>query len=226
MAARGGRRPAQERGWTRMMLFDAERIPAIAADPQGALRAKVVGVPARARQPAGDHRDVPPSRGGLDGHAGAPALPPAAPPAAAGRGGGRPPERGARVAPAGPSTRPRPVASVRPAGASRPRRPRPGPERRRQRPPGGRGRSAGRASRRRCRGGARRRPRRRAAAAPLGAAAHAMNFELTEDQSRIRDAVREFAETEIAPGVAEREKNGSSSRARSSRGSRRWGSSG
>ncbi len=34
-----------------------------------------------------------------------------------------------------------------------------------------------------------------------------MNFELTEDQVRIRDAVREFAAEEIAPGVAEREKN-------------------
>ena len=33
-----------------------------------------------------------------------------------------------------------------------------------------------------------------------------MNFELSEDQLRIRDAVRDFAETEIAPGVAEREK--------------------
>jgi butyryl-CoA dehydrogenase len=35
-----------------------------------------------------------------------------------------------------------------------------------------------------------------------------MNFELTEDQKRIRDAVREFARSEIAPGVAEREKTG------------------
>ena len=35
-----------------------------------------------------------------------------------------------------------------------------------------------------------------------------MNFALTEDQTRIRDAVREFAEAEIAPGVARREKNG------------------
>ena len=35
-----------------------------------------------------------------------------------------------------------------------------------------------------------------------------MNFEPTEDQKRIRDAVREFAQTEIAPGVAEREKQG------------------
>ncbi len=34
-----------------------------------------------------------------------------------------------------------------------------------------------------------------------------MNFDLTEDQVRIRDAVREFASAEIAPGVAEREKN-------------------
>ncbi|HEY7863208.1 MAG TPA: acyl-CoA dehydrogenase [Thermoanaerobaculia bacterium] len=32
-----------------------------------------------------------------------------------------------------------------------------------------------------------------------------MNFEPTEDQRRIRDAVREFAEAEIAPGVAARE---------------------
>jgi alkylation response protein AidB-like acyl-CoA dehydrogenase len=32
-----------------------------------------------------------------------------------------------------------------------------------------------------------------------------MNFELTEDQIRIRDAVRDFAESEIAPGVVERE---------------------
>lgn len=34
-----------------------------------------------------------------------------------------------------------------------------------------------------------------------------MNFDLTEDQIQIRDAVRDFAESEIAPGVAEREKN-------------------
>ena len=35
-----------------------------------------------------------------------------------------------------------------------------------------------------------------------------MNFEPTEDQARIRDAVRQFAETEIAPGVAQRESRG------------------
>src|SRR6202162_3553112 len=34
-----------------------------------------------------------------------------------------------------------------------------------------------------------------------------MNFDLTEDQTRIRDAVREFAETRIAPGVVERERH-------------------
>ncbi|HYT31133.1 MAG TPA: acyl-CoA dehydrogenase family protein, partial [Thermoanaerobaculia bacterium] len=34
-----------------------------------------------------------------------------------------------------------------------------------------------------------------------------MNFDLTEEQIRIRDSVREFAEKEIAPGVPEREKN-------------------
>ncbi|HTO89008.1 MAG TPA: acyl-CoA dehydrogenase family protein [Thermoanaerobaculia bacterium] len=35
-----------------------------------------------------------------------------------------------------------------------------------------------------------------------------MNFEPTEDQARIRDAVRQFAETEIGPGVAQRESRG------------------
>jgi len=35
-----------------------------------------------------------------------------------------------------------------------------------------------------------------------------VNFELSEDQSRIRDAVREFAEGEITPRAAEREKDG------------------
>jgi alkylation response protein AidB-like acyl-CoA dehydrogenase len=40
-----------------------------------------------------------------------------------------------------------------------------------------------------------------------------MNFEPTEEQRRIRDAVREFAEAEIAPGVAEREKTGEFPRA-------------
>ncbi len=33
-----------------------------------------------------------------------------------------------------------------------------------------------------------------------------MNFELTEEQVRIREAVQEFADAEIAPGVAERER--------------------
>jgi alkylation response protein AidB-like acyl-CoA dehydrogenase len=34
-----------------------------------------------------------------------------------------------------------------------------------------------------------------------------MNFDLSEDQVRIRDTVREFAEQEIAPGVTERERS-------------------
>ena len=34
-----------------------------------------------------------------------------------------------------------------------------------------------------------------------------MNFDLSEDQASIRDAVREFAEGEVAPGVAERERD-------------------
>jgi alkylation response protein AidB-like acyl-CoA dehydrogenase len=34
-----------------------------------------------------------------------------------------------------------------------------------------------------------------------------MNFELSEDQTRIRDAVRDFAETRISPGVVERERH-------------------
>jgi butyryl-CoA dehydrogenase len=34
-----------------------------------------------------------------------------------------------------------------------------------------------------------------------------MNFELSEDQTRIRNAVRDFAETRIAPGVVERERH-------------------
>ena len=33
-----------------------------------------------------------------------------------------------------------------------------------------------------------------------------MNFEISEEHARIRDAVREFAEEEIAPGAAERER--------------------
>jgi butyryl-CoA dehydrogenase len=34
-----------------------------------------------------------------------------------------------------------------------------------------------------------------------------MNFEISEEQAQIRNAVREFAEQEIAPGVVERERN-------------------
>ena len=51
-----------------------------------------------------------------------------------------------------------------------------------------------------------------------------MNFELTEDQKRIRDAVREFAQAEIAPGVAEREKEGALPQRDPRPASARWGS--
>src|SRR5262249_38616172 len=47
--------------------------------------------------------------------------------------------------------------------------------------------------------------RKRRRAGPRRGAPHAMNFELTDDQRRIRDAGRGDAEGEIAPGVAERE---------------------
>ena len=33
--------------WTRMVLFDAERIPTLDGDPAAALRAKIVELPAR-----------------------------------------------------------------------------------------------------------------------------------------------------------------------------------
>jgi butyryl-CoA dehydrogenase len=40
-----------------------------------------------------------------------------------------------------------------------------------------------------------------------------LNFELSDDQARVRDAVRGFAEKEIAPGTVQREKNGEFPRA-------------
>src|SRR4030095_8499143 len=43
---------------------------------------------------------------------------------------------------------------------------------------------------------------------PGSRGAEAMNFELTEEQARIRDAVRQFADIEIVPRVAEWEKGG------------------
>jgi hypothetical protein len=41
LEASDGRRKSV--GWTRMTLFDAERVPALASDPNGPLRAKVIG---------------------------------------------------------------------------------------------------------------------------------------------------------------------------------------
>jgi alkylation response protein AidB-like acyl-CoA dehydrogenase len=40
-----------------------------------------------------------------------------------------------------------------------------------------------------------------------------VNFELTDEQARVRDAVHEFAQSEIAPGAADREKKGEFPRA-------------
>ena len=34
-----------------------------------------------------------------------------------------------------------------------------------------------------------------------------MNFELTEEHKMIRDAARDFAQTELLPGVIERDEN-------------------
>ncbi|MEQ9167662.1 MAG: acyl-CoA dehydrogenase family protein, partial [Fulvivirga sp.] len=34
-----------------------------------------------------------------------------------------------------------------------------------------------------------------------------MNFELTEEQLAVRDAARDFAQTELLPGVIERDEN-------------------
>ena len=114
---------------------------------------------------------------------------------------GRPPARGRRSCAASPLDGAG-CASRRTRAAPRPRR----------QPaaavgaaaPGGAGKRR-RRRRRRGRGPGARLVRRRAARRPRPGA-ELMNFELTEDQKRIRDAVRDFAAAEIAPRVAEREK--------------------
>ena len=54
--------------WTRMMLFDAERIPALTGDSLATLRARIVDfLRSRAGRPE-DRGDVPASRGGVGGH--------------------------------------------------------------------------------------------------------------------------------------------------------------
>lgn len=112
-------------GWTRMVLFDAERIPGLTADPAAALRAKIVGL---LRAQAGKSEilvtfrhleegwvDTPEprregrrrrrgGRGGRGGERGGP-RPAAAPRDRERRPGGRPPAGGA-PAPQAPSTAP------------------------------------------------------------------------------------------------------------------------
>ena len=112
-------------GWTRMMLFDAERIPAVAADPSAALRAKVVEflrehgnrpeIVVTFRHLEEGWTDTPeprPSRRRRRrGRGAAPGRPPE-------RGGApaRPPEKGATGRPGGP----RPPQPQRPAQPARP----------------------------------------------------------------------------------------------------------
>src|SRR5262249_35404815 len=158
-------------------------------------------------------RDLPAPRGGLGGYSRASPRAPAAPwprrsraPGREARDAGGDPEAGRRAGLAA-----FPPARAPPAGASRGGRFAAGSG-------GGAGGaggagSAGSSGGRRRRGGprdapppARARPRRAAAAGLVGSSRRAMNFEISEEHARIRDAVREFAEEEIAPGAAERER--------------------
>ncbi len=134
-----GRRtdPGERIAWTRMVLFDVERIPTLTADPACALRARIVQHPADAPAP-GDRRHLPPSRGGLDGHAGAASR--GAPPAPRGprrrtgygaAAGGRAASGRRWTRAAGPSPGDRPSRCCR---VARPRARAPGPA---GRPPGG-----------------------------------------------------------------------------------------
>ena len=97
-------------GWTRMTLFDAERLPRAGRRAQRPAAREAGRVPARARGPARDPRDLPPPRGGLDRHAGAAPVAPASA-SRRPRRRPRPPER----APQGRPAPPRP-AGRRPPG--------------------------------------------------------------------------------------------------------------
>ena len=153
--------------WTRMVLFDAERIPTLAADPAAALRSKIVELAPREGRGARDPRHVPPPRGGLGGHAGA----------APGR-----PEAPARRREAGEGS----AAGARPAAPPRDRERRPGGRARGRSAPGaaapsrtGARRAAAAAERPSARHRlpapkARRRPAERASAAAAAAAAAAV----------------------------------------------------
>jgi len=109
-------------GWTRMTLFDAERVPALAADPGGPLRARVVEF-LRAR--AARSEIVVTFRHLEDGWTDTPEPRPTKRRRrrGAGRGAGRPQDRPQPGRPAqvpggeGPSSRPAPAVPGRPAPA-------------------------------------------------------------------------------------------------------------
>lgn len=120
LEAADGRRKSV--GWTRMMLFDAERIPAVVSEPGGALRAKIV---AFLRERASRPEIVVTFRHLEEGWTDTPEPRPSRRRRRRGRGGqtgARPPERGA-------------PASGRPAGGQRPgQAQRPQPQRSQQPP--------------------------------------------------------------------------------------------
>ena len=241
MELRGPDGAAKKIAWTRMVLYDAERIPTLTGDPAAELRGKIVEfLKARAARPeivvtfrhleegwvdtpeprreGGGRRRRRGGRGGGRGGARRRRRPTGGRERLAAASAGR---RSSAVrrgrGPRTPGPRPRPTAprpappadrraqaQARPgpavAGPAAPARAeRPGKGRKapppvppatpRRRGPGGGGNPAP--------------PVRRPARERRG-----MNFAPTEDQERIRGAVREFAEREIAPGVSEREKTG------------------
>src|SRR4029450_9241458 len=118
LAARDGRK--KRVGWTRMVLFDAERIPVLSGDPRDALRTKIVGyLRSRASHPEivvtfrhleEGWVDTPEARrdrrrrrrGGGGGGGGAGARPP--PPAAGARRSGAEDRTGAPQGPARPGS--------------------------------------------------------------------------------------------------------------------------
>ena len=198
LAARDGR--LRRIGWTRMVLFDTERIPVLTGDPAGSLRERIVQyLRAHASRP----EIVVTFRHLEEGWVDTPE-----PRRDRGRrrrkgrgeargGGGERPGRRPETA-SSPNSRPSARPAARPAAARPAAAPTP--------PVAGSPRG--------------RRPTRGATpplpAAPPGkrtggsrsaAGRHPMNFDLSEDQASIRDAVREFAEGEVAPGVAERERD-------------------
>ena len=151
--------------WTRMVLFDAERIPTLTGDPAAGLRATDRRLSEGHAGAARDRRDVPPPRGGLGRHArAAPRGRRTAPPARRTQGG-RGGERGGPAPGRRPAARRRaPAAGARGGGSPQPPAvpPHRGPPRRAARPP--RGRPAAAVRRRRLR-------RRRGPAAPAPATA-------------------------------------------------------